>query len=362
MKLKKLFPVFFLFPFFLHAEEIPVLLFVSTYDQVDSIGFNLVESLPGLVYSQIIDGKVTLWDSPKKEDRIEAKTLEQIEKYAQTSFKVTSQLFIYEKWIRDRKSFSFETVGFYFSSKKPDGDEVAYGFVDYAELDSMLQLTLVPANADGNCSMTYGDVLRQKLYNYNIVQYGGKKIESVAEAMQVKNDIKPLLPSKNWNEGDDCKKITYVIEDSALSKNPPVAESRKFLSSLGKYLTETPELFLNIGGDKLTNDPQKLKITVNKVEMVEYWVRKTDVVDYSFFSMVIYANNTPLNALSLDEIQQLDFLIGFKSVNDFLKEKEFYFRILKINSQEIPAEKSAAYLSGIRELRWNNLIEWARYQ
>ena len=51
-----------------------------------------------------------------------------------------------------------------------------------------------------------------------------------------------------------------------------------------------------------------------------------------------------------------------KFLNDFLKEKEFYFRILKINSQEIPAEKSAAYLNGIKELRWSHLIEWARYQ
>ena len=157
MKLKKLFLVFFLFPLCMHAEEIPVLLFVSTYDQDDSLGFNLVESLPALVYGFIIDGKVTLWDSPKKEDKIEPKTLLQIEKYAQTSFKVTNQLFIYEKWIKDRKNFSIETVGFYFSSKKPDGEEVAYGYVDYAELDSVLEFTLIPSNADGNCNMTFGD-------------------------------------------------------------------------------------------------------------------------------------------------------------------------------------------------------------
>ena len=362
MKLKKLILVFFFFPIFLHAEEIPVLLFLSTYDQVDSLGFNLVQSLPEFVYDRIIEGKVTLWDSPKKEDRIEPKSLQQIEKYAQTSFKVTNQLFIYEKWIKERKNLSIETVGFYFSSKKPDGDEVAYGYVDYAELDSVLEFALIPSNADGNCSMTFGDALTQKLYNYNIVQYGDKRMESVAEAMKVKNDIKDLLPAKSWNEKDNCKMVSYSIEDSAGSKSPSFLQSRRFLNSLGKYLTETPELFLNIGGDKLTSDPMKFKISVNKVEMVEYWVWKGDVIDYSLYSMVIYVNNTPLNALSIDEIQQLDFLIGFKSVNDFLKEKEFYFRILKINSQEIPAEKSAVYLNGMRDLRWSHLIEWARYQ
>src|SRR6187549_374731 len=102
MNFKKIFLVFLFFPVCLHAEEIPVLLFLSTYDQDDSLGFNLVQSLPEFVYDKIIDGKVTLWDSPKKEDRIEPKTLVQIEKYEQTSFKVTNQLFIYEKWIKER--------------------------------------------------------------------------------------------------------------------------------------------------------------------------------------------------------------------------------------------------------------------
>jgi hypothetical protein len=362
MMLKKLLLVFFLFPLFLRAEEIPVLLFLSTYDQDDSLGFNLVQSLPEFVYDKIIEGKVTLWDSPKKEDRIAPKTLIQIEKDEQTSFKVTNQLFIYEKWNKDRKRLSVQTFGFYFSSKKPDGAEVAYGFVDYAELDSAFQFTLVPSNADGNCSMTYDDALKQKLYNYNIVQYGGKRIESVEEAIKVKNEIRPLLPGKKWSEKDDCKTISYMIEDSAASKDPAIAASRKILTAVSKYLTETPEFFLNIGGDKLTNDPSKFKIIVNKVEMEEYWIMKNESIDYSIYSMVIYVNNTPLSALSLEEIQQLDFLIGFKSVNDFLKEKEFYFRILKINNQEIPPDKSSAYLNGIRELRWSHLIEWAKYQ
>jgi hypothetical protein len=78
--------------------------------------------------------------------------------------------------------------------------------------------------------------------------------------------------------------------------------------------------------------------------------------------MIIYVNDSALSALSIDEIQQLDFLVAFRSVNDFLKEKEFYFRILRINSQEIPAVKSAAYLNGLKDLRWSHLIEWARYQ
>jgi hypothetical protein len=361
MKVKILF-LFFLFPLFLQAEEIPVLLFVSTYDQDDSLGFNLVQSLPEFVYERIIEGKVTLWDSPKKEDRIEPKTLIQIEKAEQTSFKVTSQLFIYEKWNKERKRLNIQTVGFYFSSKKDDGGEVAYGFVDYADLDSAFQFTLLPSNADGNCSMTYDEALKQKLYNYNIVQYGGKRMESVEEAIRVKNEITPLLPKKKWNEKDDCKFVKYLIEDSSATQDPSMMASRKFLIAFSKYLTETPELFLNIGGDKLTNDPSKFRITVNKVEMDEYWIMKDGAVDYSIYSMVIYVNNTPLSALSLEEIQQLDFLIGFSSVNDFLKEKEFYFRILKINSQEIPADKSSAYLNGIRELRWSHLIEWAKYQ
>ena len=344
------------------AAEIPVLLFVNTYDQVDSIGFNIVQSLPEFVYDRIMDGKVTLWDSPKKEDRIEPKALMQIEKYAITSFKVSNQLFIYENWTRERKSLNVQTLGFYFSSKKPNGEDVAYGFVDYAELDSIFRVTPIPANADGSCSLTYYAALSQKLYNYNIVQYGGKRIETVAEALKIKNEIIPLLPQKESANQGDCKIIDYVIEDSVSAKDPAFAESRKFLTAAGKYLAETPELFLNLGGDQLTNDPMNYKIHVEKVEMEETWNRTGEDIAYSLTAMTIYVNGHPLSPLTANEIQHLDFLIGFKSVNDFLKEKEFYFRILKINSQDIPPEKAAAYLNGIQELKWSHLIEWARYQ
>ncbi|MCX6274430.1 MAG: hypothetical protein NTV09_04400 [Bacteroidetes bacterium] len=360
--MKKLLLLLFLLSKNIHAEEIPVLIFVNTYDQADSLGFNIVQSLPEFVYDQILAGKVILWDSPKKEDRIEAKTLTQIEKYAQTSFKSTNQLFIYENWIKERRSLTIKTVGFYFSGKKPNGEEVAYGFVDYAELDSVFQFTLVPSNADGNCGMTYDDALKQKLYNYNIVQYDGKRIESVKEALAIKNEIKPLLPKKKWSDQEDCKIIRYVIEDSVASKKSSFTETRKFLVSLEKYLIETPEYFLNIGGDQLTSDPANYKIHVDKVEMDEYWIKSGSNISYSIYSMKIYVNGSALNALPVDEIQQMDFLINFRSVNDFLKEKEFYFRIFKINSQDIPPEKAAAYLSGIAELRWSHLIEWARYQ
>ncbi len=360
--MKKLLLLFFLFSQNIHAEEIPVLIFVNTYDQADSIGFNIVQSLPEFVYDQILSGKVKLWDSPKKEDHISPKTLMQIEKYAQTSFKSTNQLFIYENWIRERKSLKVKTLGFYFSGKKPNGEEVAYGFVDYVELDSIFQFTLMPSNADGNCGMTYDDALRQKLYNYNIVQYGGRRVESVKEALDIKNEIKPLLPKKKWSEREDCKMIQYVIEDSALSADSRFVAGRKFLSALEKYLVESPEYFLNIGGDQLTSDPTNYKIHVDKVEMDEYWVKSGTNISYSIYSMKIFVNNTALIALPVDEIQRMDFLINFRSVNDFLKEKEFYFRILKINSQDIPPEKAAAYLNGITELRWSHLIEWARYQ
>ena len=96
--------------------------------------------------------------------------------------------------------------------------------------------------------------------------------------------------------------------------------------------------------------------------MDEYWIKSGNNISYSIYGMKIFVNNVALNVLSVDEIQRMDFLINFRPVNDFLKEKEFYFRILKINNQDIPPEKSSAYLNGITELRWGHLIEWARYQ
>ena len=360
--MRRLFILIFVIPLFAQAQEIPVLLFLSTNDQDDSIGFNLVKSLPEFAYEQIMAGKAVLWDSPKKEERIEPKTLLQIEKYAQSSFKVTNQLFIYENWIRTKKNLTVKPVGFYFSSKKANGEETAYGFIDYASLDSLFRFTLVPANADGNCGMTYDDALKQKLYYFNIVQYGEERISSLERSLKIKNEIKSLLPPKKWSEQDDCKIVRYAIEDSAGSANESVIRSRKFLALVEKYLSESPEFFMNFGGDRLTNDPTGYKIKVNRVEVDEYWIRTGDKIDYSIFRMTVVVNDSILDPISSDDLQKMDLLIGFKPVNDALKEKEFYFRILKINSQAIPPEKSAAYLNGLYELRWSHLIEWARYQ
>src|SRR4051812_12918780 len=103
------------------AQETPVMLFVNDHDQGDSMGYNVVQSLSALVYSQVMIDKIVLWDSPQKELQIKPQSLQQIEKYSAASFKSVNQLFIYETWSKNKKSVSVKPFGMYFSTKKPDG-------------------------------------------------------------------------------------------------------------------------------------------------------------------------------------------------------------------------------------------------
>ena len=47
-------------------EYTPVLLYLSNDKQPDSIGFNLVKSIPELVYPRIISGDLAIWENSDK--------------------------------------------------------------------------------------------------------------------------------------------------------------------------------------------------------------------------------------------------------------------------------------------------------
>jgi hypothetical protein len=345
----------------LFAEETPVMLFLSKNDQSDSLGFNLVESLPGIVYKEIMANHVVLWDSPKMEDRIEAKTLKTIEKSSNSSFSITNSLFILEQWKIEKKSLTVKTLGFYFSAKNMQGEEVSYGFVEYKSLDSVLRTTTIPANANGSCNTTFNDVLKQKLYYYNVVQYNNKRIANLQESVNIKNEIKPLLPKKAWSREDDCKVVKYVIEEKKDSAGNAGAMSKKLLMLFEKYFNENQEIFMNMGGDLLMGDTANYKVRVSGLQVEEYWIKNDDHIDYSIYKATVLVNGKPLASMPADDLQTLNFLIGFKPVNDFIKEKEFYFRIVKINNEDIPASLAKGYLNALNNYKWNHVIEYAKY-
>jgi hypothetical protein len=128
--------------------EVPALIHLVKNEQEDTNGFNLVEYLPQLIYQKINEGKVTLWDSPKKQLSISSSALKNIENNNNVSFARTQHLFINELWTSSRRRTEFVIVGFSFLSESAKG-KVSFGYVDIQDVLGLLSTELIPCNVNG---------------------------------------------------------------------------------------------------------------------------------------------------------------------------------------------------------------------
>lgn len=344
------------------ASQSPVLLFLSRQDQVDTLGYNIVNELPVLVYKEIMSGRVPLWDSPNKDIQIKPSSLKRLEETSGDDFIHARQLFIYELWDLDKKKGDLKTIGFYFSSRTLKGEEISYGFVEYDPLDSLFRASFIPSNSNGNCNLTFYEVLKSKYYAYNVVQVADKQITNVKEAYSLKEEVTQFVTERTVPPDPDYKEVTYVIEPTLRDTNQETQKSTLFIQSLQLFLNENREVFYNLGGDRIRNFIQPQKLTITSVEVLERWRKKVDRIEYTPVSLRIFSDNQALDSLSFSEIHVLDLLIDFKSVSDFINEKEFYYRIVKINDQPIIEKESAAYLKGLKSWKWNQISEFVRYE
>lgn len=340
----------------------PVLLFLSRQDQSDTLGYNLVRELPALVYREITAGRVTLWDSPEKQIRILPASLKKLEENSGEVFSDTRQLFIYELWDLDKKKGELKTIGFYFSNRTVQGEDVSYGFVEYHTLDSLFRVTYIPTNANGNCEMTFFDVLQSRYYSYNIVQIGTKKVTNVNEAIALKQEARSFIADRILPPSYNCKDVLYRITSGDTLHGESGRRSDRIIQGMEKYFNENMELYYNAGGDRLTNFIEADIIRLNELEVEERWIKRDEIIEYELISLRIPVRDELPLTWPKSDLQMPDLLIDFNSVPDLLNEKEFYFRIVKINDQHLSVSQSDAYLKGLRTWKWNQLTEFVRYE
>lgn len=344
------------------AAQSPVLLFLSKQDQADTLGYNIVNELAPLVYQEIMSGRAPLWDSPEKSVQIQPSSLKSIEESIGDKFIHAKQLFIYELWDLDKKKGELETIGFYFSTRTIRGEEVSFGFVEYPVLENVLRNSVIPSNANGNNELTFYEVLKSKYYFFNVVQVAERKITNIKEALALKEEVKLFVDERTVKPPFDSKEITYKIISDIKDSTEQAIKSNRFIQSLQIYLNANKEIFYNLGGDRIYKFTQSKNISITSVEILEHWRKVGDQVETELIAIKIFAEKEPLNTISRADMHFVDFIVDFKSVSDFLNEKEFYFRIIKINNQEIVEAESEAFLKGLRSWKWNQLTEFVRYE
>ncbi len=355
--------MFLLFSFNAEAKklytEVPVLIHLARAEQEDTFGFNLVEHLPSLIYKGIIDGKITLWDSPKKQIAISPEALKNIESSNSVSFAKTGNLFFNELWTSSPRKTEFVVLGLSFLSESPKG-KISFGFVEILQALPILSQT-IPTNVNGPAQISYIDAIYSRRYHFNLLQFGSRDFSSnpsssftiKKDAFYSKKKVSGLYKPKN------TKMVTFVIEKNLSESDDPGSNC---LHSIEKFLNDNKEILFNIGGDKHFDFQNRLlDITITRIEVTEIWEKQGNQIVYTPYSVKIFANNKPMNILTFEEVAKWQLLINFKTLEDVLLEKAFNFSLYKINRDLIPYTESAVYLKALREYKWTQVSNYVKY-
>lgn len=342
------------------ADEIPVLLMLRRSEQVDTSGCNFVEQVTALVYKEIIENRVKLWDSQQKEIQITGSTLKEIEKNSGVSFLNQETIFMYELWENNKKEIVSKTLGFSFVNRSNSDDEVSFGYVDFKDLNEIFMKNRINTNANGVYSSTYTTYLLSKNFAYNIVQFAGKQVKSLGESDEIK---KSFLGKLRFNTSllgyyPPDKLVSYLIDTFSEGTDQKSVNSRNLVKAIEEYFLANQEIFFNMGGDRITSHIQRNKIKVTRIEVNEMWRKVNGELQFEPKSMLIFVNDSALNEMSPHAIADMEITINETNLTNFLKEKSFNMIITKINSQSIRRQDSYLYYKGLMTAEWNRVINY----
>jgi hypothetical protein len=344
--------------------QVPVILRATASEQHDTIGCNFIKELCRISYAAILDGKVKLWDSPAKEIQLFAPSLLEIERSSQTKFVDQEIVFIYEMWNNVGKDLKSTTTGFLFSNKNSVGEEVAYGYVEYNDLQEACLRNRIILNANGNYNSTLATYIYSKNFNYKILQFAGKVIDNATDSRLIKDDF---IGNRKFNASSFAtneiqqKMVGWNLDFGAALTGAKADSSRKLIISLTTYLMDNEELLYNLGGDKVLNPVQKGAWKITRVEFRELWKKVNNEVLCDPSSMVVYINNIALAEIPYREMIKMEFKVGAVPWLDFLKSKVYALNINSINNQEITRAESFIYQKALYTFDWNKVTEFVKF-
>lgn len=345
------------------AQQVPVILRVASADQHDTLGFNIVENLASEVYTLLLNQQAKLWDGPEKEIHINAASLRQIEKSSNTSFVRQEVVFIYENWEKTKAGVNSQTIGFKFAGKNEKGEEVSYGFVDYADVRNHFMKTRMKINANGNYETTFAYALMKKNFIFNLLQFGSRTITAGGISREIisdfvgKSSFNPTLSPQDSRE----KKIDYVVEFSKAAQSNKALASNQLLAAIESFLQSNEEVFFNLGGDRIINHIKKGKIKVTKLEITEFWKNFRGQISIETKYIILFVNDSALQRIEFNDFLMLGIQSAEKSMYETFKEKEFAFTIRNINDAAIPRKDAHLYLKALETYDWSKITEFVKY-
>lgn len=338
----------------------PVLVNINVGRQSDTMGFNMAFALLDFFHNLINDEKVTLWDSPYKQNKISASTLAEIEKSSGTVFTKSQDVFLHEFWSSLRRKTSFTIVGATFINQGKNG-KVSYGYVDFAECWKYMAAFKLDCNVNGPAELSLTNALYSRNYNFNIVQFGNKNFaKKPQESIKIRDKA---FYSNRKVEGlyhiPVTKDIHYMIDPDL---NEPNEIGNVFFKNIQNYLNVNREVLFNLGADKYYDYKVfKSEVAVTRIEVNETWTKKEGYIDYTVKNVIIYINNKPLDPISLDIILGWEVLYNFKTAEDVLKEKKFKYILTKLNNTYVTEEDSPKFVKSLEKYAWTQVSRYVKF-
>lgn len=364
MRIRFIFCIIFLCSCNSMYAQIPVILRATSNEQSDSTGCNFVKEVCRITYEAIIAGKAKLWDSQSKDIQIFPSGLVDIEKSSNTSFIDQEVIFIYEYWTNSNRDLKSTTTGLLFSNKTKTGEEVAYGYVDFNDLQESFMRARLQTNANGNYNTTLAYYIYNKNYNYKILQFAGKVIDNVSSSQLIKDNFigtnRFNISAFSTNEIPQ-KMVTWILD----SNNDLVASKTEagieLIHVIDSFFRSNEEIFLNLGGDRIITQSKAKSWNISKIEVHELWKKIDNKVLFDPISVIVFINDSAMTEIQYRDLLKMDIKIGEKTWVDILREKPFQYYITQINSQKILRREGFQYQKGLLTYDWNKITEFVKY-
>jgi hypothetical protein len=338
-----------------------VILRVKADEQEDTLGVNVVNEITKVAYAAIREGKVQLWDSPKKEVAISFNSLKQIEKSSGLNFIDQQLIYIYDVWNYEKKKLKSVTQGFLFSSKLENGDVVVFGYVEYETLKNTIATSSPLINANGDCYLNLNNYLNKKKYNYQILQFDDKVINNITDSKLLKDDfigLNDFNVDPNSKDSVESKYIEWTLSASEKLTGTKAQASRDFINALSTYFHENLEVLYNLSGKNAEEILQNGTWEISSVSFAEIWKKSVTGIKSNPLWMSVSIDSVVIDSIYMDNLVNWDFTINDQNWLDYIQQKNFLYLIVKVNSDVIPIEKSIKYQKGLLSHKWNNLINF----
>lgn len=361
----KLYTRFFIITFFgfcasaFANTETNVIARLNKVAQQPQYDYNIVSQLASVVSTEIYSGKVKLWSSANKELQIFPSTLKDIEKANDMTLAGIDNFFVYEIWKEEKLQVEIQPVGFLFASRNKKNTDFTFGFVSYDDVKDILMKSNVDVGIKSSATLSLDEIIKLVKYNYTLIQYGSQTVVNTTLSEKIKNDVfnkKTILYKKQLI---NSRIVSFAVERQADETLIKKENANFLLNTLQSYMRNNIEEYLSVGGDVLIShlEPEVTLVLLNKIEIKGVWTKNVTGVDFKPLGLTLFINNTPLQFISIDDVNRWKITPGTLSLEQYIVNKNYEYIITKINNKNIAPELEIQYQNILENGNWDKFEE-----